>query len=180
MRKRIPIKLPFISRAGSPVPKTTKSPSPRSSPAPVSAERRAQINEFNSAVKWLREHIPADVTGLREQIKHVSELQKAHRSNTAMTRTASFWTFSPVKTKPGEPKERPVIEGPNIDEYGNVIRIETKEQRIKRLRQEDWKIGIRSKHSFWKGTEYYDKLCETALAELGETGYGSREWMKRD
>ena len=72
-----------------------------------------------------------------------------------------------------------MIEGPNIDEYGNVIRVETKAQRIKRLREEDWRIGIRSKHSLWKGTEYYDKLCETALAELGPTGYGSREWMQR-
>ncbi|KAJ5189143.1 hypothetical protein N7491_005467 [Penicillium cf. griseofulvum] len=183
LRKKIPFGSPFISRAGSPGPKSTKSPSLRStkpSPAPVSAARTVQINEFNNAVKWLREHIPADVTGLRKQIKHVSELQQARRSrNTTMTRSASFWTFSPVKSKPGEPQEPPMIEGPNIDEYGNVIRIETKAQRIKRLREEDWRIGIRSKHSLWKGTEYYDNLCATALAELGETGYGSREWLKR-
>ncbi|KAJ5384014.1 hypothetical protein N7517_001925 [Penicillium concentricum] len=183
LRKKIPVlRSPFTSRAGSPEQKSTNSLSSRStspSPAPVSAARAAQINELNSAIKWLREHIPADVTGLRKQIKHVSDLQQARRSrNTTMARSASFWTFSPVKSNPGEPQE-PVIEGPNIDEYGNVIRVETKAQRIKRLREEDWRIGIRSKHSLWKGTEYYDQLCETALAELGETGYGSREWLKR-
>lgn len=72
-----------------------------------------------------------------------------------------------------------MIEGPNLDEYGNIIRVETKAQRIKRLREEDWRIGIQSKHSHWKGTEYYDNLCEDALAELGETGYGSRDWLQR-
>ena len=188
MRKKVPILgSPFTSRAGSPKQKSIKSPSLPSrksspSPVPVSAERAAQINDLNDAIKWLREHIPADVTGLRKQIKHVSDLQQARRSrNTTMVRSASFWTFSPVKIDPdsGEPQEPPVIEGPNIDEYGNVIRVETKAQRIKRLREEDWRIGIRSKHSLWKGTEYYDKLCETALAELGPTGYGSREWLQR-
>lgn len=188
IRKKIPILgSPFTSRAGSPERKSIKSPSLRSkksspSLAPVSAERAAQIDEFNDAIKWLREHIPADVTGLRKQIKHVSDLQQARRSrNTTMARSTSFWTFSPVKINPdsGEPQGSPVIEGPNIDEYGNVIRVETKTQRIKRLREEDWRIGIRSKHNLWKGTEYYDQLCETALAELGPTGYGSREWMQR-
>ncbi|QQK40711.1 hypothetical protein Pdw03_3565 [Penicillium digitatum] len=186
MRKKVPILgSPFTSRAGSPGHKSTKSLSLRSrksSPIPVSTERATQINQFNNAVKWLREHIPADVTGLCRQIKHVSDLQQARRSrNTKMARSASFWTFSPVKPNPdsGAPQEPPVIEGPNIDEYGNVIRVETKAQRIKRLREEDWRIGIRSKHSLWKGTEYYDELCETALAELGETGYGSREWLQR-
>ncbi|KAJ5034638.1 hypothetical protein NUH16_006080 [Penicillium rubens] len=186
MRKKIPsLGSPFATPADSPEQRGTKSPLLRlrePSPAPVSAERAAQINEFNGAVKWLREHIPADVTGLRKQIKHVSDLQQARRSrNTTMTRSASFWTFSPVKPKPGSDasKEPPVIEGPNIDEYGNVIRVETKAQRIERLRKEDWRIGIRSKHSLWKGTDYYDKLCEVALAELGETGYGSREWLQQ-
>jgi hypothetical protein len=182
-----PPRSPFTSRAGPPEQKSIKSPSLRSRksspfPAPVSAERAAQINEFNNGIKWLREHIPADVTGLRKQIKHFSDLQQARRSrSTTMARSASFWTFSPVKLNPdsSEPQESPVIEGPNIDEYGNVIRVETKAQRIKRLREEDWRIGIRSKHSLWKGTEYYDKFCETALAELGPTGYGSREWLQR-
>ncbi|KAJ5513634.1 hypothetical protein N7463_003186 [Penicillium fimorum] len=184
LRKRIPfLGSSFTSRAGSPEKKCIKSLSSRStrpSSAPISAAGAAQINEFNNSVKWLREHIPADVTGLRKQIKHVSDLQQARRSrNATMARSASFWTFSPVKCNPGEPQKPPVIEGPNIDEYGNVIRIETKAQRIKRLREEDWRIGILSKHSLWKGTEYYDQLCETAFAELGETGYGSCEWLKR-
>ncbi|CAG8236235.1 unnamed protein product [Penicillium nalgiovense] len=184
-KKVLPLGSPFASPAVSPQQRSSKLPSLQSRkpyPAPVSAERAAQINEFNDAVKWLREHIPADVTGLRKQIKHVSDLQQARRSrNTTMARSASFWTFSPVKPKPGSgaSKEPPVIEGPNIDEYGNVIRVETKAQRIERLRKEDWRIGIRSKHSLWKGSDYYQKLCEVVLAELGETGYGSREWLQR-
>ncbi|KAJ5164062.1 uncharacterized protein N7500_005892 [Penicillium coprophilum] len=184
LRKKKPfLGSPFTSRVGLPEQDSVQSLSSqltKPSTASVSAARASQINEFNEAVKWLREHIPADVTGLRKQIKHVSDLQQARRSrNTTMARSASFWTFSPVKSNPGEPQAPPVIEGPNLDAYGNVIRTETKVQRIKRLREEDWRIGIRSKHSLWKGSEYYDNLCETALAELGETGYGSREWLKR-
>ncbi|KAF9248099.1 hypothetical protein DTO006G1_8618 [Penicillium roqueforti] len=183
-KKMPPLASPFVSRPASPGQESVSSPSLQSrkpSPAPVSAERAAQINNFNSAVKWLREHIPADITGLRKEIKHVSDMQHARRSrNTTMARSASFWTFSPVKpSTSGGPQEPPVIEGPNLDEYGNIIRVETKAQRIKRLREEDWRIGIQSKHSHWKGTEYYDNLCEDALAELGETGYGSRDWLQR-
>lgn len=176
---------PFNSHPSSPLKTDTNSLSSWStkpSPPPVDSKRAAEIAQFNNAVKWLAEHIPEDVAGLRKQIKHVADVQQAHRArNAVMSRSASFWTFSPVKPNAdsAESPGSPDWEGPNIDEYGNVLRVETKAQRIERLRKEGWVIGFRSKHSLWKGTEYYDKLCETALAELGPTGMGSREWLNR-
>jgi hypothetical protein len=143
--------------------------SPIPSPEPVTPARAAEIIQFNKAVLWLREHIPLDTSELRKQIHHVSNFQKARRTrNTKMSRSASFWTFTPVKAKPAGEDVSSLWDGPNVDEYGNVLRVETKEQRIKRLRKEGWRIGIRSRHALFKGTEYYDRLCENALAELGD------------
>lgn len=149
---------------------STYSPLPSPDEA-VSAARAEKLAKFNQAVKWLREHIPEDLTDLRKQIEHVTDVQKARNSrNTTMSRTVSFWTFSPVKPKPGiEADDDPLVDGPNIDQYGNVFRTETKAQRITRLRKEGWRTGIRSKNSIWKGSEHYDKLCDTVLAELGES-----------
>ncbi|KAJ5329894.1 hypothetical protein N7452_010284 [Penicillium brevicompactum] len=137
----------------------------------VLAARAAKVTKFNQTVKWLREHIPEDLTELRKQIEHVTNIQKARNNhNTTMSRTVSFWTFSPVKPKPGiKTDDAPLLDGPNIDEYGNLLRTETKTQRITRLRNEGWRTGLRSKNSLWKGPEYYEKLCETVLSELGES-----------
>jgi hypothetical protein len=146
--------------------------SPFPSPEPVPSAQAAEILKFNKVVMWLREHIPANTTTLRKQIQHVADFQEARRTrNTKMTHSASFWTFTPGKASPGDETDEksPLWDGPNIDEYGNLLRVETKAQRIKRLRQEGWKIGIRSKHSLWKGSEYYDKFCEIALEELGDS-----------
>lgn len=188
LRKNIPVLgSPFTTPPRSPEVNSMSSySSPSSSPEPVTPARAAEIIKFNNAVQWLREHIPTDISELRKQIQHVADFQKARRTrNTKMTRSASFWTFTPVKAKPGAESDvdSPLWDGPNIDEYGNLLRVETKAQRIKRLRKEGWRIGIRSKHSLWKGPEYYDELCETALGELGDgrgltvegNGY-LREW----
>ncbi|CAG8381437.1 unnamed protein product [Penicillium salamii] len=154
---------------------TTSSLSPYSSldspDEAAMAARAAHVTRFNGAVTWLSEHIPEDLNNLRKQIQHVTDLQKARNGrNHKMSRSVSFWTFSPVKDKSkAETEESAVVDGPNIDEYGNVLRVETKAQRIVRLRKEGWRIGIRSQHSLWKGTEYYDRLCETALGELGDS-----------
>jgi hypothetical protein len=148
----------------------------------ATAKCAAEIIEFNDAIAWLAEKIPHYVADIKKQIEHITAVQQARRArNTVMSRAASFWTFSPVKphTNSGESPVTPQQEGPNVDEYGNVLRLESKEQRMKRLKEEGWIIGFRSKHSVWKGTEYYDRLCEDALAELGAAGRGSYEWMRR-
>jgi hypothetical protein len=41
-------------------------------------------------------------------------------------------------------------------------------QRIARLRKENWQIGIQAPHSVWKGSEYYEKFREDAIADIEE------------
>ncbi|PGH17904.1 hypothetical protein AJ79_00803 [Helicocarpus griseus UAMH5409] len=44
---------------------------------------------------------------------------------------------------------------------------ESRQQRIARLKAEGWKtVGLRSRERGWKGAEYYERLCNEALAEL--------------
>ncbi|KAJ6089032.1 hypothetical protein N7499_003879 [Penicillium canescens] len=150
---------------------STPSP-PCSSVTPTSA---ARIEVFNSNTNFLREIFPKEISWLQEQIDHVKALQLIHRPRSPVavvpdfSRSRSFWTFSPVRRKvvsafrgshPGE--------GPNIDKFGNVLRVETKVQRIARLRKENWQIGIQAHHSVWKGSEYYEKFCEDAIADIEE------------
>ncbi|KAJ5773886.1 hypothetical protein N7457_008782 [Penicillium paradoxum] len=186
VQKRVPVLgSPFTTPQGSPVNRranTLSSWSTMTSPALESDQGATDISHLNNTVRWLTRHIPEDVAELRKQIKHVADIQQARRTrNAAMSRSASFWTFSPIKPNADSTESTgfPQPGESNIDEYGNVLRVETKAQRIQRLRKEGWVIGFRSKHSLWKGPEYYDKLCETALAELAPTGMGSREWQKR-
>ncbi|OGE50027.1 hypothetical protein PENARI_c018G02682 [Penicillium arizonense] len=149
----------------------TASP-PCSSVTPTSA---ARIEVFNSSTNFLREILPKEISWLQEQIDHVKALQLIHRPRSPVaivpdfSRSRSFWTFSPVRRKvvsafrgshPGE--------GPNIDKFGNVLRVETKVQRIARLRKENWQIGIQAPHSVWKGSEYYEKFREDAIADIEE------------
>ncbi|ODH53744.1 hypothetical protein GX48_00162 [Paracoccidioides brasiliensis] len=48
---------------------------------------------------------------------------------------------------------------------------ETREQRIARLRTDGWMtVGLRSTKCAWKGTAYYERLCNEALAELYGNG----------
>ena len=85
------------------------------------------------------------------------------------SRSRSFWTFSPVRRKVVSAfRGSHRGEGPNIDKFGNVLRVETKVQRIARLRKENWQIGIQAPHSVWKGSEYYEKFCEDAIADIEE------------
>ncbi|CAG7974969.1 unnamed protein product [Penicillium olsonii] len=170
---------PFKTPAQSPA---SSSMSPYSSPASpdeeANAARAARVDKFNEAVTWLREHIPQDLSNLQKEIQSISRLQEFRNNRTRrVSRSVSFWTFTPVKAKAEaetETKTETEIDnatppdGPNLDEYGNVLRVETRAQRIARLRKEGWAIGPRSKHSLWKGTGYYDKLCDTALKELGD------------
>ncbi|OAX77709.1 hypothetical protein ACJ72_07989 [Emergomyces africanus] len=44
---------------------------------------------------------------------------------------------------------------------------ETREQRIARLKADGWlTVGLRSRKRGWKGAEYYERICNEALAEL--------------
>ncbi|KAJ5129797.1 uncharacterized protein N7515_005836 [Penicillium bovifimosum] len=178
------LRVPFQSHPGSPNTDTDSSNprSPVSWSGHTSSKSTAMILEFNDTIAWLAEKIPHYIADLEKQIERVKAVQQARRArHPAMNRSVSFWTFTPIKphTNPGESPVAPRVEGPNVDEFGNVMRLESKEQRMKRLRKEGWVIGFRSKHSNWKGTEYYDRLCEDALAELGPSGNGSREWLNR-
>ncbi|OJD16982.1 hypothetical protein ACJ73_08836 [Blastomyces percursus] len=44
---------------------------------------------------------------------------------------------------------------------------ETRQQRIARLKADGWTtVGLRSRKRGWKGSEYYERVCNEALAEL--------------
>ncbi|EGE79066.2 hypothetical protein BDDG_02004 [Blastomyces dermatitidis ATCC 18188] len=50
---------------------------------------------------------------------------------------------------------------------------ETRQQRIARLKADGWTtVGLRSKKRGWKGSEYYERVCNEALAELYGNGSG--------
>ncbi|OQD82801.1 hypothetical protein PENANT_c019G02571 [Penicillium antarcticum] len=152
------------------------SPSPAcSSVTPASAARAAMLNLSNS---FLREEFTREIAWLREQIDHVENIQHIHRRRSPVTvspdrpRPQSFWTFSLIRKKlssvfrlHSSPDSSSDV-GPNIDKFGNVLRIETMVQRIARLRKENWKTGIRAPHSVWKGSDYYEKFCDDVLADL--------------
>ncbi|KAJ5776644.1 uncharacterized protein N7511_001655 [Penicillium nucicola] len=151
-------------------------PSPTDSA--VTAFHEARVRRFNSNNSFLREVIPKEITRLYQQIEHVENLQHCHCRRDAVSpdsvhaRSQSFWTFSPLRKKVSSvfrrnsgPDSSP-DQGPNIDKFGNVLRIETKLQRISRLRKEGWKTGIRAPHSVWKGSDYYEKFCDEVLADI--------------
>jgi hypothetical protein len=148
-------------------------PSPLCSPVtPTSATR---IEVFNSSTNFLRDILPKEITWLQEQIDHVKALQLIHRPRSPVavvpdfSRPRSFWTFSPIRRKIVSAfRGSHLDEGPNIDKFGNVLRVETKVQRIARLRKENWQTGIRAPHSVWKGSEYYEKFCEDVIADIEE------------
>ncbi|KAJ5550464.1 hypothetical protein N7535_001595 [Penicillium sp. DV-2018c] len=177
MQSQIPVlKSPAQSHPGSPNLNTDtdkiQSCSPTSHSGHSKTKSAAEIIQFNDSIAWLTEKIPHYVTELEKQIEHVKAVQQSRRArNTGMNRTVSFWTFSPVES--GGSPIAPRLEGDTVDGYGNVLRLESKAMRRKRLKEEGWVVGFRSKHCIWKGSEYYDRLCRDALAELGSTGKGS-------
>ncbi|GFG15475.1 hypothetical protein IFM5058_07470 [Aspergillus udagawae] len=126
---------------------------------PVTPSRAESIKRYNSTLQSLRVQINSSIADIHALMDEVKELQSARQASKSFRRSASFWSFSPVKEGPdGQEK---------LGSSGRVIVKETKEERIARLRAEGWKtVGLRSPVRGWKGAAYYQTYCNSVLDEL--------------
>ena len=99
--------------------------------------------------QFLRTHINSSISAIRSLIDEITQLQRAHRASKTFSRSASYWSFET------SPTPRP----------GGVL--ETKPQRIARLRNEGWTtVGLRNHRRGWKGAASYQAYCNKVLDEL--------------
>ncbi|KAJ5083980.1 hypothetical protein NUU61_008559 [Penicillium alfredii] len=132
---------------------------------PITPARAAAITMFNNSIEFLRAQVISSIASLQVQVVRISEMQRARRARN-MRRSASFWSFSPIKNGDHQ-ADAWREEEPTIDQFGNLLWKETKEQRIERLRAEGWMtVGLRSHRSEWKGAEYYQAFCSAVLDEI--------------
>lgn len=165
---------PFISQEGRGHFQLAESPSfklPREDsrklllPSPLKI--RKSTGESDMAVldlsldsQFLRTHITSSISTIRTLIDEVTELQRARRASKTFSRSASYWSFSPAQdeansTSGSSPNPRP---GPAL---------ESKQQRIARLRMEGWTtVGLRNHRRGWKGAASYQAYCNKVLDEL--------------
>lgn len=134
--------------------------------SPITPPRGAAIRRYNSSLRFLRVQITSSIASLRQLIAEVTGLQESRRAAKNFRRSSSFWTFSPVKSPSREGEEKVKLKAEGLDK-GKASVMETKEQRIVRLKADGWKtVGLRSPASRWKGTEYYRRYCSSVLDEL--------------
>ncbi|KAK2757070.1 hypothetical protein FQN54_005039 [Arachnomyces sp. PD_36] len=135
--------------------------------------RAVSLSRYNVIALSFSAQLNRNITSVSSLITLTRKLQRAHQA-TKNKRLASFWSFTPTETEGGKDGGRsssrysgssalpdPFLNAKTTDE--------NKEQRIARLRSEDWKtVGLKSKMRGWKGKEYYERFCSQALAELYE------------
>ncbi|KAE8149775.1 hypothetical protein BDV25DRAFT_130108 [Aspergillus avenaceus] len=120
---------------------------------PFVPSRLDHVRRFNSTIEYLRADVDKSIASIRALIEDTSRIQHARKMSKALRRSASFWTFSPVK------------DGPEIASV--VPRPETLEQRMDRLRPDAFRtVGLRDPRRGWKGEEYYRHYCNVVLGEL--------------
>ena len=130
----------------------------------ITPVRAAEIVRSNRAIELLRDQVATNIAEIQKHIAHVNQVHASRRAR-KMQRTASFWSFAPIAA--GDESEAKQNAEPSLDEFGNIVVRETKEQRISRLRSEGWDtVGLRSPHSTWKGSRYYQEFCNMVLTEL--------------
>ncbi|KAE8414885.1 hypothetical protein BDV36DRAFT_298618 [Aspergillus pseudocaelatus] len=128
-------------------------------PAPATPQYSDSIRRYNSSIRSLRSQIDSSFNSIHVLIDEIEEKQHTRKMAKTIKRSASFWSFSPIKAGDGcwekveVPKRSPGRE--------------TKQERIERLRGEGWKtVGLRSAARGWKGGEYYKVYCSSVLDEL--------------
>lgn len=129
----------------------------------VTPSRAQSIMRYNSSIQFLRSQIGSSIADIQALIDEVAELQHARRISKTIRRSGSFWSFSPVKDQTYRANESPK----NVIKSGLGQTTETKEQRIGRLRAEEWEtVGLKSRRRGWKGVDYYEAYCSSVLDEL--------------
>ncbi|KAJ5460379.1 uncharacterized protein N7458_001931 [Penicillium daleae] len=127
-------------------------------------QNKATTPMLQPGVDFLRSQVNANISDVRRHVEKVAEIQRVRRAR-KIRRAASFWSFSPVtQAEGGKVDLEPEL---IMDELGNVLAKESKEQRIARLRADGWTtVGMRSPRSTWKGAGYYQELCNVVLTEM--------------
>ncbi|KAJ5700892.1 hypothetical protein N7493_011938 [Penicillium malachiteum] len=130
----------------------------------LSPVQAARIVRSNRGLAFLSEQITTSIEEIQTHIRRVQELHAIRRAR-KMQRAASFWSFDPITDS--EDCEMGLGVESTIDEFGNLILKETKEQRLVRLRAEKWEtVGLRSPRSTWKGARYYQDFCAMVMNEI--------------
>ncbi|RAK73549.1 uncharacterized protein BO72DRAFT_350825, partial [Aspergillus fijiensis CBS 313.89] len=134
---------------------------------PYPTEYTNHISNYNSSIRSLNTQITSSITTIRAMIEEVTEMQHARRVSKSIRRSASFWSFSPVKER-DRTSSSAVSRAKSADNSsGRVLVTESMEQRIERLRSEGWQtVGTKSQRRGWKGEEYYRAYCSRVLEEL--------------
>ncbi|RAL13789.1 uncharacterized protein BO97DRAFT_314137, partial [Aspergillus homomorphus CBS 101889] len=126
------------------------------------------ISNYNSSIRSLQSQIISSIASIQAVIDEVTEMQHTRRVSKSIRRSASFWSFSPVKDKDRDSSSS----GSSCLKFtenssGRTTVTESMEQRIERLRSEGWQtVGLRSRRRGWKGEEYYRAYCGRVLDEL--------------
>ncbi|KAL2008569.1 hypothetical protein VTN00DRAFT_6763 [Thermoascus crustaceus] len=130
----------------------------------ITPNRAKAISRYNNDLRSFSSHLRANIAVISSLISTTTELQHIHRA-TRDKRSASFWSFTPLETKPGNSiGSMATVSSRSVSSPAAFE--ETKQERIARLRAEGWNIGLRAKNRGWKGKEYYDRLCSQALDDL--------------
>ncbi|KAJ5584358.1 uncharacterized protein N7459_004158 [Penicillium hispanicum] len=132
----------------------------------ISPVRAAKVVRSNRAIELLRDQVTNNIAEIESHIAHVNAMQAERTSRRGqMQHVPSFWSFAPVTS--GDETEAKLNPEHSLDEFGNMVVRETKEQRIARLRSERWEtVGLRAPHSTWKGSQYYQDLCDLVMNEV--------------
>ncbi|PYI13204.1 hypothetical protein BO99DRAFT_318070, partial [Aspergillus violaceofuscus CBS 115571] len=135
---------------------------------PYPTEYSNHISNYNSSIRSLNTQIASSITTIRAMIEEVNEMQHARRVSKSIRRSASFWSFSPVKEGDRNSSSLAASHAKSADSSsGRVLVTESMEQRIERLRSEGWQtVGTKSRRRGWKGEEYYRAYCSRVLEEL--------------
>jgi hypothetical protein len=140
----------------------------------ITPARAAKMVRFNRGIELLREQISTNVTEIQQHVDQVKDIQRARRAR-QMQRATSFWSFEAINDEMDEEgideeeEQQQQKQGPepSMDQFGNILYKETKQQRIVRLRADGWStVGLRSSNSTWKGAWYYQEFCNMVLTEL--------------
>lgn len=116
-------------------------------------------SKYNNSIRFLRTQLTTSIATIHALIDEVTQLQRARKETRTLRRAASFWSFSPIQSSPGQEDE-------SADGDGGQ-KIESKEERIARLRANGWRtVGMRNERRGWKGSEYYRGYCNMVLDEM--------------
>ncbi|OXV10842.1 hypothetical protein Egran_01392 [Elaphomyces granulatus] len=141
----------------------------------VSHDHFRSISRYNNDIISFGTQLRSNIDAVSSFIGTVNELQRVHRAS-KIRRSVSFWSFTPVERESDRQNSDSsinaalgVINSCSIASHG--VPMETKQQRINRLRAEGWKtVGLKNKQRGWKGEEYYQRFCSEALHDCYQFG----------